>query len=413
MSAPSPTRPTSPAASSPTARSTTITSLDVIRLLAHDLESLEDAIARLNPATTTFDVEAGLAMLHSIAGLRRRLETTPQGPAPAREPRIQPRKPDVFTGKSQDLEHFLAEVDNYLGLLCPQATDDYKIRVVVSFLDKGPLSWYRVSASARPILALDYAVFLEALRTRYDAYDSAAMAEFQMNNMHQSPSQNTLEYIDKFEEATYLAPAGITEEMRATACRRSLLPNVIAGLTQPHTLKTFADLIRAVTELEMQRAEVRNASRALKLQSTSSRFVPSHQMTTPSRTSWNNSRPMQQASGNSWNNNSNSRPMQQASGNSWNNNSRPMQQASGRKWIGNQADKNPRVAPNPSLAGQPTAMDVDFLQGNQHLEDRVLCQKHDILTPGHERPDCPVLHEDELKRANHTHDTELLKKAQA
>ncbi|KAL7748233.1 hypothetical protein RI367_006419 [Sorochytrium milnesiophthora] len=256
MSAPSPTRPASPAASSPTARSTTITSLDVIRLLAHDLESLEDAIARLNPATTTFDVEAGLAMLHSIVGLRRRLETTPQGPAPAREPRIQPRKPDVFTGKSQDLEHFLAEVDNYLDLLCPQATDDYKIRVVVSFLDKGPLSWYRVSASARPILALDYAVFLEALRTRYDAYDSAAMAEFQMNNMHQSPSQNTLEYIDKFEEATYLAPAGITEEMRATACRRSLLPNVIAGLTQPHTLKTFADLIRAVTELEMQRAEV-------------------------------------------------------------------------------------------------------------------------------------------------------------
>ncbi|KAL7752060.1 hypothetical protein RI367_002589 [Sorochytrium milnesiophthora] len=249
MSAPSPTRPASPAASSSTARSTTITSLDVIRLLAHDLESLEDAIARLNPATTTFDVEAGLAMLHSIVGLRRRLETTPQGPTPAREPRIQPRKPDVFTGKSQDLEHFLAEVDNYLGLLCPQATDDYKIRVVVSFLDKGPLSWYRVSASARPILALDYAVFLEALRTRYDAYDSAAMADFQMNNMHQSPSQNPLEYIDKFEEATYLAPAGITEEMRATACRRSLLPNVIAGLTQPHTLKTFADLIPAVTEL--------------------------------------------------------------------------------------------------------------------------------------------------------------------
>ncbi|KAL7746038.1 hypothetical protein RI367_008651 [Sorochytrium milnesiophthora] len=293
MSAPSPTRPASPAASSPIARSTTITSLDVIRLLAHDLESLEDAIARLNPATTTFDVEAGLAMLHSIVGLPS----------------------DVFTGKSQDLEHFLAEVDNYLGLLCPQATDDYKIRVVVSFLDKGPLSWCRVSASARPILALDYAVFLEALRTRYDAYDSAAMAEFQMNNMHQSPSQNTLEYIDKFEEATYLAPAGITEEMRATACRRSLLPNVIAGLTQPHTLKTFADVIRAVTELEMQRAEVRNASRALKLQSTSSRFVPSNQMTTPSRTSWNNSRPMQQASGNSWNNN-NSRPMQQASGHS-------------------------------------------------------------------------------------------------
>ncbi|KAL7754025.1 hypothetical protein RI367_000004 [Sorochytrium milnesiophthora] len=161
MSEPSPTRPASPAASSSTARSTIITSLDVDRLLAHDLESLEDAIARLNPATTTFDVEAGLAILHSIVGLHRRLETAPQ-----------------------DLEHFLAEVDNYLGLQCPQASDDCKFRVLVSSLDKGPLAWYRESASARPILALDYAVFLKALRTRYDAYDSAAMAEFQMNNMH-------------------------------------------------------------------------------------------------------------------------------------------------------------------------------------------------------------------------------------
>ncbi|KAL7745991.1 hypothetical protein RI367_008697 [Sorochytrium milnesiophthora] len=328
-------------------------------------------MARLNSSTTTFDVEAGLAMLHSIVGLRRRQETTPQGPVPAREPRIQPRKPDVLPGKSQDLEHFLAEVDNYLGLLCPQATDDYKIRVVGSFLDMGPLSWYRVAASARPILALDYAVFLEALRTRYDAYDSVAMAD-----------QNTPEYIDKFEEATYLAPAGITEEMRASACRRSLLPNVIAGLTQPHTLKTFADLIRAVTELEMQRRSPKRLARPQ---------AAKHVLALPSGNSWNN------------------------------NNSRPRQQASGRKWIGNQADKKPRVAPNPSLAGQPTAMDVDFLQGNQHLEGRVLCQKHDNPTvrcrwchqPDHERPDCPVLHEDELKRVNHTYDAELLKKAQA
>ncbi|KAL7746189.1 hypothetical protein RI367_008505 [Sorochytrium milnesiophthora] len=331
----------SPAASPPTARSTTFTSWDVIRLLAHDLASLEDAIARLNPATSTFDVEAGLAMLHSIMGLRRRLEATPQGPAPAH------------------LEHFLAEVDNYLGLLCPQATDDYKIRVVVSFLDKGPLSWYRVSASARPIQALDYAVFLEALHQQHEPI----------------PEPKTLEDIDKFEEATYLAPTGITEEMRATACRRSLLPRAIASLTQPHTLKNFADLIRAVTELGMQRAEVRSASRAFMLQHVRAL-----------RAKLTSDYPVPYL-------------VEQ----------QPADATSLRQLVEQQQHPTDAAA----AARQPTAMNVDFLQGNQDLEDRVLCQKHNIFTPGHESPDCPVLHEDELKRANHTHDTELLKNTQA
>ncbi|KAL7752390.1 hypothetical protein RI367_001924 [Sorochytrium milnesiophthora] len=81
-----------------------------------------------------------------------------------------------------------------------------------------------------------------------------------------------------------------------------------------------------------------------------------------------------------------------------------MQQASGRKWVGKQADKHPRVAPSPSLAGHPTSMDVDFLQGNQQLEDCALFQKPDILTVL-----CRWCHQP----ANHTHDNELLKKAQA
>ncbi|KAL7746941.1 hypothetical protein RI367_007761 [Sorochytrium milnesiophthora] len=275
-----------------------------------------------------------------------------------------PLKPDVFTGKSQDIEHFLAEVDNYLGLLCPQATADNTIRVVVSFLDKGLLSWYRVSAFARPILALDSAVFLEALRTQYDGYGSAAMAEFQMNNMNQSPSQKTVEYVDKFEEATYLAPVVITETMRATACRRSLLPNVIAGHPHSHRLKNLCrpyssghGTREAACRSPKCFARPQAAQHVLALRTKPTSDYPVSYLVEQQPTDATSPRQLME---------------QQTTAERC---SKPAA-ASG---SATRPTRILRVVPNPSLAEQPTAMDVNSLQGNQHLEDRVLCQKRDIL----------------------------------
>ncbi|KAL7752056.1 hypothetical protein RI367_002585, partial [Sorochytrium milnesiophthora] len=90
-------------------------------------------------------------------------------------------------------------------------------RVVVSILYKCSLSWYRRSTSARSILALDYVVRFSRDPAPGMTSDAAAMAEFEMKSLPHSPSQNTIEHIDELENATHLAPARITQEMRATA----------------------------------------------------------------------------------------------------------------------------------------------------------------------------------------------------